>query len=69
RQRWLGALAARRLHSILQELAGEGEINPARLRERTGLSRKYLIPLLEWSDQQGWTVRRGEGRQAGPRLA
>ncbi|HJS46972.1 MAG TPA: selenocysteine-specific translation elongation factor, partial [Gemmatimonadales bacterium] len=47
RQRWLGALAARRLHSILQELAGEGEINPARLRERTGLSRKYLIPLLE----------------------
>ena len=69
RRRWLGVLAARRLHSILQELAGEGEITPARLRERTGLSRKHLIPLLEWSDQQGWTVRRGEGRQAGPRLA
>ncbi|HSE28098.1 MAG TPA: selenocysteine-specific translation elongation factor [Gemmatimonadales bacterium] len=67
--RWLGAAAARRLQVLLQELAGTGEITPARLRERTGLSRKYLIPLLEWSDRQGWTLRRGEARTAGPRLA
>jgi selenocysteine-specific elongation factor len=32
------------------------------LRERTGLSRKYLIPILEWADAEGLTVRRGETR-------
>jgi selenocysteine-specific elongation factor len=69
RDRWLGAAAARRLHLELRELAGEGEITPARLRERTGLSRKHLIPLLEWADRQGWTLRRGDIRTAGPRLA
>lgn len=69
RERWLGAGAARRLHSMLRELAAAGEITPARLRERTGLSRKHLIPLLEWADRQGWTIRRGEARVAGPRLA
>jgi selenocysteine-specific elongation factor len=69
RDRWLGARAARRLHLELRELAGGGEITPARLRERTGLSRKHLIPLLEWADRQGWTLRRGDYRTAGPRLA
>ncbi len=69
RDRWLGAAAARRLRLELQELAGEGEITPARLRQRTGLSRKRLIPLLEWADRQGWTLRRGDIRTAGPRLA
>jgi len=28
----------------------------------TGSSRKYVIPLLEYSDQQGWTIREGEVR-------
>ena len=47
---------------------GAGEITPAILRERTGLSRKFLIPLLEWSDASGLTIRRGEHRIPGPRL-
>jgi selenocysteine-specific elongation factor len=31
-----------------------------------GLSRKYAIPLLEWLDQEGVTLRRGDVRIAGP---
>jgi hypothetical protein len=34
----------------------------ADFRERTGLSRKYAIPVLEWSDREGLTVRRGDSR-------
>ncbi|MBL8769253.1 MAG: selenocysteine-specific translation elongation factor [Planctomycetes bacterium] len=32
------------------------------VRDRLGTTRKYLIPLLEWFDARGWTVRRGEKR-------
>jgi selenocysteine-specific elongation factor len=49
-------------------LADHGELVPAQLRDRLGLTRKYLIPYLEWLDQQGYTVRRGDLRVAGPRL-
>jgi hypothetical protein len=31
-------------------------------RDRTGLSRKYAVPLLEWADKEGLTVRRGDRR-------
>ena len=65
---WLGAGAARTLWATLQGLAAEGGITPSALRDRTGLSRRYLIPLLEWSDRQGWTLRRGDVRVPGPRL-
>jgi small GTP-binding protein len=65
---WLGAGAAGALRSALQALAAGDGITPAALRERTGLSRKYLIPLLEWADRQGWTQRRGDTRVPGPRL-
>jgi selenocysteine-specific elongation factor len=40
-----------------------GAITPAGLRERLGLSRKFLIPLLEWSDARGVTVRVGDSRR------
>lgn len=29
-------------------------------------SRKYIIPILEWMDQQGWTVRLGDIRKLSP---
>jgi selenocysteine-specific elongation SelB-like protein len=32
------------------------------LRDRFGLTRKYLIPLLEWADRRGITERRGDAR-------
>ncbi len=35
---------------------------PGQLRDALGLSRKYLIPFLEFCDRKGITERRGEGR-------
>jgi len=49
----------RTLEETLREL---GRATPAQLRDRTGLSRKYLIPLLEWADRRGITRRQGDAR-------
>jgi selenocysteine-specific elongation factor len=49
----------RALEATLQEL---GRATPAQLRDRTGLTRKYLIPLLEWADRRGITKRQGDAR-------
>ena len=49
----------RALEVTLQEL---GRATPAQLRDRTGLTRKYLIPLLEWADRRGITKRQGDAR-------
>jgi selenocysteine-specific elongation factor len=46
----------------LRTLGGKGAITPAALRERLGLTRKYLIPLLEWADAKGHTRREGDHR-------
>ena len=35
----------------------------AEFRDATGLSRKYAVPVLEWADKEGLTVRRGDLRQ------
>ncbi len=51
---------------VLLEIQRLGRATPAQLREKTGLSRKYLIPLLEWMDAQRLTVRQGDSRGAGP---
>jgi len=48
---------------LLREMGAGGEITVPMLRERTGLSRKYLIPLLEWADRRGVTRRQGEARR------
>jgi len=47
------------LEAALSEL---GKATPAELRERFGLTRKYLIPLLEWADRRGITRRAGDAR-------
>jgi selenocysteine-specific elongation factor len=39
---------------------------PSELREVLGVSRKYLIPLLEYCDRQAVTVRRESGRIVQP---
>jgi selenocysteine-specific elongation factor len=56
-----GALADFRaaLEAALAEL---GSATPAALRDRFGLTRKYLIPLLEWADRRGITRRAGDAR-------
>jgi selenocysteine-specific elongation factor len=53
------------VQKVLAKLVREGEVTPAQLRESLGLTRKYLIPLLEWLDAQGLTVRVGDARRLG----
>jgi selenocysteine-specific elongation factor len=40
----------------------EGRIAPSALRDALGTSRKYVVPLLEWLDASGVTVRSGDAR-------
>ncbi|HYU01063.1 MAG TPA: selenocysteine-specific translation elongation factor [Gemmatimonadales bacterium] len=48
--------------SLEAALAELGQATPAELRDRFGLTRKYLIPLLEWADRRGITRRAGDAR-------
>lgn len=67
RDRFYHSDAARDLReAILEEVRERGRAMPAELRERTGLTRKYLIPFLEWLDGTGYTARDGDGRRLGP---
>lgn len=34
----------------------------AQFRDHSGLSRKYAVPILEWADREGLTIRRGDVR-------
>ncbi|MFW6085193.1 MAG: SelB C-terminal domain-containing protein, partial [Gemmatimonadota bacterium] len=43
-----------------------GAARPTHFREALGVTRRYLIPLLEYLDGIDWTRRTGEGRIAGP---
>jgi len=47
----------RLLQQILAGVREAGRASPGQLKEETGLSRKYLIPLLEWMDAELLTVR------------
>ena len=49
-----------RLRAGMSEGEGYG---PAELREFVGLSRKFLIPFLEFCDREGYTVRNDLGRR------
>jgi selenocysteine-specific elongation factor len=50
------------LGRLQEAMAGGNEVSPSQLREALGLSRKYLIPLLEYCDRVGHTTRSGAGR-------
>jgi len=63
RDRYYSREALERFTSVLNEIGREGEIVPGAIRDRLGITRKYLIPLLEWADGKGITVRAGEGRR------
>jgi selenocysteine-specific elongation factor len=43
-------------------MVGGREYSPSELRDVIGLSRKYLIPFLEYCDRRGITERRSAGR-------
>jgi hypothetical protein len=38
------------------------ERTPSELRDLLGISRKFLIPFLEYCDAAGYTMRSGAGR-------
>ena len=56
-----GAIAEIREKTVAY-LREKGEITPAEFRELTGLSRKFMIPLLEFFDQEKLTIRLGDKR-------
>jgi selenocysteine-specific elongation factor len=62
RDRYYSREALEQFTEVLKDLGEKGAIHPAQVRDRLGISRKYLIPLLEWADGRGITVREGEGR-------
>ncbi|MGB9080731.1 MAG: SelB C-terminal domain-containing protein, partial [Desulfuromonadaceae bacterium] len=48
--------------TMVEYLRAKGEITPAEFREITGLSRKFMIPVLEYFDSLKITVRAGDKR-------
>jgi selenocysteine-specific elongation factor len=63
RDRYYSREALEQFTGVLHDIGQQGTIIPAAIRDRLGISRKYLIPLLEWADGKGITVREGEGRR------
>jgi selenocysteine-specific elongation factor len=46
----------------------QNEMNVADFKNISGLTRKFAIPVLEYSDKQGWTNREGNLRLKGTKL-
>ncbi|HUR94143.1 MAG TPA: selenocysteine-specific translation elongation factor [Gemmatimonadales bacterium] len=63
RERYYARAPLERFTEALGELGRHGMIAPGAIRDRFGISRKYMIPLLEWADAKGITERIGEGRR------
>ena len=56
--------AEARARDVVRRVAGTGAVAPGAFRQALGLTRKYLIPLLEHMDRSGVTRRTPEGRVA-----
>ena len=66
--RYYAAQALDRMETQLRSAMADGkEKSPSELRDVLGVSRKYLIPLLEYTDRTGLTLRRASGRVIGSR--
>jgi selenocysteine-specific elongation factor len=63
RGRYYARPALERFAATLAELGRDSLITPSDLRDRLGISRKYMIPLLEWADAKGITERVGDRRR------
>jgi selenocysteine-specific elongation factor len=51
---------------VLGAIRSRGQVTPSEVRDILELTRKYLIPILEWMDSVGLTVRAGDARRLGP---
>ena len=49
--------------TLRDELSESDEITPAMFRDRFETTRKYAIPLLEYLDREGVTIRKGDVRR------
>ncbi len=56
------------LEQIRTHLRAEGTIDVQALKQMTGLTRKFAVPLLEHLDQIQLTLRQGDTRVPGPKL-
>jgi selenocysteine-specific elongation factor len=54
---------------VRNELSEQSDITPAMFRDRLGITRKHAIPLLEYLDREGLTIRVGGVRRVRPRAA
>jgi selenocysteine-specific elongation factor len=54
--------AEERARETIRRLSSSGAVPPGEFRQALGLSRKHLIPLLEYMDRAGVTRRTPEGR-------
>jgi selenocysteine-specific elongation factor len=63
RDRYYAAAPLEQFVEALRALGATEPITPGALRDRLGLSRKFLIPLLEWADARGVTERVGDARR------
>jgi selenocysteine-specific elongation factor len=63
RDRYYARAALDRFVAVLQGVMADEAIVPSELRQPLGISRKYLIPLLEWADARGVTEWEGEVRR------
>lgn len=62
--RYFARIAVDGLHARMAGgMAGEEEYSPGELRDLLGLTRKFLIPFLEYCDREGYTVRVELGRR------
>jgi selenocysteine-specific elongation factor len=51
------------------EVQARGHVTVAQFRDAIGTTRKYAVPLLEWFDATGVTVREGDNRHLAPASA
>ncbi|MEA2461187.1 MAG: selenocysteine-specific elongation factor, partial [Actinomycetota bacterium] len=52
---------------VRQAIEERGPVTVAQIRDLLGTTRKYAVPLCEWLDATGTTLRRGDVRLLGPR--
>ena len=59
---WAEAVGSLRAQ-LVKGMTEPREYAPAELRDMLGLTRKFLIPFLEYCDREGYTIRAGLGRR------